>query len=232
MEFFKEGKIETQIRRSPTSKNSNSLENPLKKSLSQELWNVDWSRFENGIALKGDFVLTKISFQETLSFFQKNSKKIQRSDNSENPYYKEGFLPYKQKYFEYLGDCFGFYKNGNLIGVSLCAPTEWCTYYIYYISILPKFRGSELTLQWLEQLEKTLRPTILSKLEADISPNNVHNVQRVSKFGFLNCGVKITERFGTLIRFVKYLKDDQEELFQRNFCLDIKGHAKKSSLQH
>jgi RimJ/RimL family protein N-acetyltransferase len=83
--------------------------------------------------------------------------------------------------------------------------------------ILPKHQNRGLYSIFLQTLTKYLEEIGYERLSSQHSPDNSRMLITKLKAGFMVTGMDLDERWGSLIRFTKFLKKDRAKAFSNCF---------------
>jgi len=186
-------------------------------SLAERLWDLDWrTHFPAVVSRDGDVSADIISSQAFLAFAVAHYPVIFKAPN-------RGLLQLRQhvsrsRFYEQEADLFGFFHGQELVGVCAANATDWSTYYLRSAGILPAYQGQGVWRSFLERLLVILREQTVERVEGDVDPTNEIEVLAFTRFGFLVTGQTISERWGSLVKFTKFLNPACETTFRRQFC--------------
>ena len=138
----------------------------------------------------------------------------------------------KTRYYEVFGDFFEFFHGDELAGLLVCTPTDWSSYYIRSAAMLPKFQGRRIVQHFYTSvLFPTLQRAGVERVEFDTSPSNMAMMHIATRLRFNNTGTILSERWGAMIHFTKFLAVDKEEVFLRQFCAGVKYQTRERAGQ-
>ena len=182
--------------------------------LSERLYGLNW---ENYLPLRlpsSGINLVASNYDETMSFIAKNYEEIHELQEQKI----ESFTGNKEAYYREFGD-FLLFKDGNsIVGAQIFCPIDWSTYYSRTTSILRSHQGKNILQDFVEFMISVLKRHQISRLEAEISPAQKVMVHTLNKLGFTINGMKLTDRWGSVLQLVLYLDQTQEESFKKQFC--------------
>lgn len=192
---------------------------PFVNGLSKQLWNIDWKQ-----ELSHDLINDRFKFcvgnRELLDLFMnKHKDKIFYQSERESPFFNRSISPHKKQYLEYVSDIFLIYDNRDIVGVFVSDPTDWSSYYLRYINILPECRGEKLCELCCQRLFPILEKHNIERVSCDISPIHKAQIHRMTNLGFVITGTFQSERWGVLLQFTKFFNQETEQNFSKNFCL-------------
>lgn len=110
--------------------------------------------------------------------------------------------------------CDGTRTVGLLIG----HPLDWSTYYWRSVALLPEYRSRHALAQLMELTYEPLARVGIERVEGECSPTNAPMMRTLVKLGFVVTSTANSERWGATVRFTKFLREEAEEVFGRQFC--------------
>lgn len=182
-------------------------------SLSNRLWGVDWchafpKRF-------GGVTVERVPFARAATFMKKHYAKV--FGGAEHNWLAEPMTEAKRRFCE-DSDTFLFTDDqGEEVGLFITHPSDWSTYYVRSTCILPHVRERGLCGDFLTFLGEQLAKVGVARLEAECSPMNAGAVGICSKLGWVVTSSAQTDRWGTMIKFTKFLDPGAEAVFRRQF---------------
>jgi len=186
-------------------------------TLSENIWLLRWSDyFPLEFEVPG-FHCSIISPHAALHFAKQNHSKI-FSENQGQNFISDSAHPAKFRFYEKCADFFGLFKTDELIGIAICNPSDWSTYYLRYFTVLPEFTGLGMISALVEHLCKILSNHGVQRAEAEFSPNNSMTQRFTTKLGFEVSGLSLSERYGSLVRTTKFLNLESADSFHSQFC--------------
>lgn len=190
---------------------------PAPSNASLRLLGLDWSAT---LPLQlDDITLALGTFEaDAMPFMASNYGEIfGTSDPSSARFLGEPMTPSKIRYGAEM-DVFVFRDAGRPVGLIVAHPTDWSTYYVRTAAILRDYRRRHLALRYLEHVVEPLRRAGIARMETDVSPTNGPMVQFHMEHGFVVSSTSTSERWGMTLRFTKFLRDEAEQVFARQFC--------------
>lgn len=199
-------------------------EKPQKAGLSRRLWELDWSR-ELPWDIGGVAVL-RGSRETAFPFIEAHYPRIFGVEPGR--FLVEEMTEAKRRFWDEM-DVYLFVANGRTVGVCAGHPSDWSTYYVRTVAILPELRERHVVTRFAEGLAGVLREAGVARFEAECSPANPAMMRLFANLGFLVTSTTQTERWGTMLRLTKFLREDAEEAFRRQFiCMsDIEPKTRK-----
>jgi hypothetical protein len=114
-------------------------------------------------------------------------------------------------------DAFLFRVGSRPVGLLLANPVDWSTYYMRSVAILSEFRERHLLTRFMERSYEPLRKAGVERIEGECSPANTPMMRMLVGQGFLVTSTANSERWGSTVRFTKFLTEDSEAVFLRQF---------------
>lgn len=189
---------------------------PIQRGLTQLLWGLDWKR-HFPLSLDGNLTVDSSTFAEADAFAKENFRLIY-GDAPQNQFLIVDDTPARNNFYEQAGDFFLFKDGPANIGMFVGNALDWSTYYIRSISILPDYQGLKLYQQFLAHLIQCLTQRGVARVEVHIAPSNLAHVHVANKLGFAVSGTLLSERWGALTHFTKYLGESNQLIFEKQFC--------------
>jgi RimJ/RimL family protein N-acetyltransferase len=194
---------------------------PLRK-FSESVWNIDWSEHLPCQVTQDGIVVDYSTFERALPFIAAHFATIYEEDPATSSFPQRGMTEAKSRYYRQFADTFEFKDRGETVGFFICTPVDWSTYYLRFIAILKEYQGKKLFQEFLPTLFDILGSAGVERVEADTSPSNLAIVHILNKFKFNVAGTNLTDRWGALIRFTRFLDRASEGIFLRQYCTGIK----------
>jgi RimJ/RimL family protein N-acetyltransferase len=181
-------------------------------SMSQRWWGLEWGRI---LPWKiGDVTIEHSSFEELTPFFVANRDQLFGAPDER--FVDEPFDDVRRRFWA-EADVVLFRHGGEVIGYFGAHPTDWSTYYFRSMAILPKFRGADLTMQIAAKVIEILAETPVARFEIDTSIANVPMTKIMLALGMVVTSTIVSERWGTMLRFTKFIDPDAGRVFKRQF---------------
>jgi hypothetical protein len=190
--------------------------------LSQALWGLDWSRALPHELTADGVTVEASSFQRSLPFIRDHYAAIFEEDPG-SPFSTDVTGPAKARWYQQMGDFFELREDGRTIGLLLGEPADWSTYYIRSAAVLREHQGRQLISTFcLRVLFKELERAGVERVECDTSPANLAMAHVLGRLRFNATGTNLSERWGALIRFTKFLNPERERTFLDQLCSGVK----------
>ena len=194
---------------------------PVERPLSETLWDLRWDEhlpFDLGA---GCSVRTS-SFERAKPFVLEHYAAIFEDDPS-SPFSSEPSAPSKARYYRHCADFFEFIHAGSVIGLLVADPLDWSTYYVRSAAILPDHHGRQAVQRFFTALAfDRLARAGVARIDIDVSPSNLAMHHIATRLRFNPSGTLLTDRWGALTRFTKFLGPDEERTFVDTFCTGVK----------
>jgi RimJ/RimL family protein N-acetyltransferase len=198
-----------------------------RERLSRTLWGLDWAE-HFPVELPGGFVVHASNYDAALPFIREHYALIFEED-SLSPFSNSRVTPAKDRYYRVAGDFFELRRDERTVGLLLCTPSDWSTYYIRSAAMLPEHRGSNGMEQLLILLLSRLSAAGIERVEADIAPQNVASATVLRRLGFHTAGTVLTDRWGATVRVTRFLDAEREDVFLRQFCSGVRPKRRVES---
>lgn len=182
---------------------------------SQGLWGLDWST-----ALPwtfGDVTVEVGTFDDAAPFVTAHYRRIFRADGADTRFIADPMTPAKRRFSDAM-DVFLMRHDGHVIGTFLGHPLDWSTYYMRSVAILPEYRDRRLLTRLVEAMYGPLQAVGVERMEGEVSPANLPMMRMLVGLGWLVSATVNSERWGTMVRLTKFLRDDAETTFVHHFC--------------
>ena len=186
--------------------------------LSRELWGIDWSEsLPRALDAEGVRV-DALDFPRAASFIQAHYPAIFEHDRRPTRFRAGGTPDSRRRYYQAVGDFFGFWRADELVAVLVCTPVDWGTYYIRSAAALPEYQGNGVIQRFFPFLFERLRAAGVERVEAEVSPSNFASLQHLLRLRFNVTGTVLSERWGAMVRLTRFLDEDATEVFLDQFC--------------
>lgn len=188
--------------------------------LSQTLWGIDWRQ-----ALpyrKGKLDVVSSQFGAARKFVEEHYRTVFEEQPGPNPFASDASLA-KARYYEIAGDFFEVVRDDTTVGLLICTPSDWSSYYIRSAALLPQYQGARIIQSfYTDVLFPSLQKAGVERIELDTSPANLAMMHIATRLKFNQTGTLLSERWGALVHFTKFLSPERENVFLRQFCAGVK----------
>lgn len=182
---------------------------------SRRLWNLDWRRelpWRLGAARAECATLG-----EVLAFVGRHYPTIFGQDPADTRFLCNPMNAAKTRFFEEM-DLVRFGVGGETVGVFMGHPTDWSTYYVRSIGLMRQHRQLGVATRFFERLPEPLRAHGVERIEIECSPANAAMSRLLTGQGYVVTGSVTSERWGVLLRYTKFLREEAHEVFVRQFA--------------
>lgn len=184
------------------------------------LYGIDWAKYFP-YTIPGTKIEVEYSvIDEALEFMAREAEQILECKPN-IILQSESVLEKKNRYHKLVSDSFLIYDENVPIGVFFFNPLDWSTYYLRTGGLLPRYQNQRIWQKFLGYVLDILEQNGIARIEAEVSPGNLAQIHVLNKFEFNIVGTKCSDRWGTVLNFVKYLNPQNEEVFIRKFCYGI-----------
>ncbi len=184
-------------------------------SLSLQLWGVDWSQVLPFAS--GELGVELSSYERASAFVAAHYRAIFCEDER-SPFSNSELSQAKARYYA-LADFFEVRRGGETVGLIVCNPSDWSTYYVRSAALLPEWQGHGVIQRFFAQVMfDLLRRVGVERVELDVAPSNFAMMHVAARLRFNASGTLLSDRWGALTRFTKYLAEQPERTFVRQFC--------------
>lgn len=181
---------------------------------SRRLWSLDW-RLELPWDLGAGWA-EHASMEEVLGFVQQHYAAAFGASEVAGRFLPSPMTEAKRRFFAEM-DFFAFRVEDQTAGVFMAHPSDWSTYYLRSTAILPRYRERRLMTRFFEKLVEPLRAAGVERIETETSPANTPIVRMLTGQGYMVTGSCSSERWGQLLRYTKFLSDDAQAVFMRQY---------------
>jgi GNAT superfamily N-acetyltransferase len=188
---------------------------------SAELWDIDWAAALPRVLTQDGIELRWSDIERALPFVTAHYATIFEEAAGPNRFFAEPFDESKFRYYR-RADVFEMVHQGHTVGLAIGAPSDWSTYYLRTMAIVPGYQGRHLPRVILPFLFGVLRGAGVRRFEIDTSPSNMATIQLLTRMRFNVTGQLLSDRWGALLRATKYLDEDAEDVFLGSFCTGIR----------
>jgi hypothetical protein len=188
---------------------------------SKTLWGIDWASALPRRLTDDDVDLVASRIDAVLPFIAAHYAEIFEQDMERAGFFGEPFDGAKMRYMQ-SADVLEVRQAGQTIGLLIGAPSDWSTYYLRSVAFLRAYQGRQLHARILPWMFGELARAGVRRVEAETSPSNLATVQLLTRMRFNVTGNVLTERWGALLRFTRYLDESAEDVFLDKFCTGIR----------
>jgi hypothetical protein len=125
----------------------------------------------------------------------------------------------KRWYLRTACDLVEMRHRGRTVGVIVGAPEDWSSYYVRILAFLPGYQRPALTRRFAREcLLDPLTVHHVERVVAETSPANIAMSRSLSELHFYVTGHQLSDRWGPLVRYTKFLDPACEAAFHRRFA--------------
>ncbi len=195
------------------------------RPLSTRLWDLKWKR-----VLPWTFEEVSVDlgvFDDAIPFIQQHYGQIFGTQSGEARFLTDPLTETKRRFGAEM-DVFFLRAPEGTIGVVMGHPTDWTTYYIRSAAFLPEYRARHFGSRIVEEMYEPLREVGVERLEVECSPANLPMMRMMVGQGFMMTSTVNSERWGYMARFTRFLREEGEAVFLRQYCAAPFKSAKAS----
>jgi hypothetical protein len=195
--------------------------------LSSTLWGLDWSQH---LPLSmGNLEIVQSSYEAAAPFVSQHYPAIFEETESPAPFSTSQLDSSKARYYRAIGDFFEFKAGERTVGLVVCTPLDWGTYYVRSAALLPEYQGFQPIQHFFSRLVfEVLRSVGVERVELDVAPSNLAMMHVVTRLRFNATGTLLSERWGAHVHFTKFLSSSSEHTFIEQFCSGPKYQLRHS----
>jgi hypothetical protein len=124
----------------------------------------------------------------------------------------------KSEYLRDACDLIELRHADNTIGVLMGAPEDWSTYYVRIFALHRSFQRPAMTRLFIRDcLFDPLAEHGVERISADTSPANIAMSRLFTELHFHVTGSQLSDRWGPLVRYTRFLSPACEAEFRRKF---------------
>lgn len=197
------------------------VEGPSRAKASRFLWGIDWAEWLPRDLTDDGIELHWSDIDSAMPFIEAHYAEIFEQDAERGRFFHEPFDGAKRRYYK-TADVFEIKRAAYTVGLLIGAPSDWSTYYVRTMGVLREYQGRQLPRLILPFLFDRLAKAGVRRFEAETSPSNLTSVLNLTRLRFNLTGTVLTERWGALLRFTKFVDPDAEGVFLDKFCAGIR----------
>ena len=197
-----------------------------RETLSKRIWGFDWSE-ELPWDLDG-IRAEAASFAEGLSFVEAHYAAIFGPLTDGSRFLSDAMTPAKRRFGDEM-DVIAFRDGPETVGVWMGHPSDWSSYYVRSVAFLEAYRDRRIMTGFLERCYAPLRRIGVERLETECSPANLPVMKILTRDGWVVTSTTNSERWGAVVRLSKFLRQEAETVFFRQFCGVRNGRAPREA---
>jgi N-acetylglutamate synthase-like GNAT family acetyltransferase len=179
---------------------------------------IDWEHFFPFALDKEEIYVEYVDPSVGLKFIRENYRDIFQGEESNPLFFMDEMDESKASYYQNCGDFFLIRHGSTPIGLFVGSAIDWKSYYMRSCGILPAYRGNGRYQKLFGYLLSVLSSKGVHRAVGDIPPSNYSHIHIFNKFGFRITGFNVSERWGAVVQFTKFLQKNNDDIFLRQFC--------------
>lgn len=191
------------------------------ESGSTRIYRIDWNKYFPHKIESTPLTITRGNYDLAVEFMKLHFKEIHQVSDDEK-FLPEDYSESKRRYYKEFGDFFFFRDNDHLVGFFVGTLLDWSSYYIRNCSILPSFQNKKIYQNMISRLLDGLGENNVDRVEVDVSPSNLAAIHIFNKLKFNVTGTTLSERWGSNVKFTKFLNHKNETVFLDQFCYGVR----------
>lgn len=188
------------------------------KSFTQRIWSLDWGQHFPKTDRGSDITYAVSHYDEFTQFMKDHHRLFQKDLIQDTLFLMKDDRKSRSFYYREVGDFFVFRKGTQLAGVFCGHAMDWASYYLRWAFVLPQYRGQGIWQKFLKYFFSCLKNYDVDIVQGDVSPSNLVEIHLFTKLGFVITGQQLSERWGALLHFTKYLNEKNFTAFEFQFC--------------
>jgi ribosomal protein S18 acetylase RimI-like enzyme len=181
--------------------------------LSSRWWGLDWARLLPWRC--GGLTVRHGDLQAAMPFIREHYAPI---FGGPDPRFLPDPMCDRKERFYREADVLLVEDAGAAVGIQIAHPTDWSTYYVRTLALLPDYRGQGVLEDLTERMAEALAAVGVERIEGELAPNNGACLIAQTRLGYVVTGTQTTDRWGTMVRLTKFLREDAAGVFHRQFC--------------
>lgn len=190
---------------------------PARRTLSDDFWNLDLTRDLPRVISRDGVVIAPGELERIRQFLKTVFPTLTEEGLGAAPLDPQ-VAHTKRWYLGAASDLLELRKRGETIGVMIGAPEDWSTYYLRIYAVSPDYQRPIVTRRFAECVMQRLEECGVQRVVTDTSPANTSAALRLSELQFHVTGQQLSERYGPLIRYTKFLDPAAEAAFLARFA--------------
>lgn len=190
--------------------------------LSEVLWGINWSEAFPFEIKPG--IWAEVGSTDAVSAFAREHFGTIFGDSERGARFFLDAGVAKERYLQHVCDSFIVRDGDTAIGVVICNPVDWSSYYLRMAAFLPAYQGQDLVKFVVPRTWAVLARAGVARFEMDTAPSNTRALGAALATGFVVTGTSLSERWGALSRLTRYLDSGAEEAYLDRFCASGRLH--------
>jgi GNAT superfamily N-acetyltransferase len=180
-----------------------------------------WLRLDWGAHLPwpaGGLSIEYGSFDEALPFVRAHYPAIFGPPSPD--WTTDPLTPAKRRFLE-SADLFTVRDGDLTVGLIVAEPSDWSTYYLRSVALLPEYRGTaggRLLREFTRRLAEVAAEVGIERIEGDIAPANTVSMLSHIRLGYVATGSYNSDRWGSLVRLTMHIDSASDSVYRKQFC--------------
>lgn len=187
--------------------------------LSEAMWGIRWAEFLP-IQVTQDVTAVVSSFDQAKPFIEAHYEAIFEDDGA-GRFHRSPRAAALTRYYRVAGDFFEFKLLNRTVALLIGTPADWSTYYIRSAAALPEVQGKKVIQRFFPEMFAVLKAAGVERVEAETSPSNMATLHLLSRLRFNPSGTVLTDRWGAMLKFTRFLDEAAERVFLDQFCVGV-----------
>jgi hypothetical protein len=180
------------------------------QTMSMRYWGLDWSKHLPWQV--GDITIDIGSCDDALPFIAEHYGSI-FGTAGDTRFVVEEMTAARTTFYREC-DVFVFRSDNQIVGIHICHPSDWSSYYLRTLALLPAYRGSKFYVRFNERLSEVLASHGVARIDVDVAPANFASMTMCCQRGYLPTATLTSDRWGTMFRFTGFLSTESETKFR------------------
>lgn len=189
---------------------------PPRTTMSIQLWGLDLCAelpkqlsSDAVLAIPGDFARIGNFLRTNYALFGEETQ-----GSAPSPFIQRS----KRAFLGQSSDLLELQHAGETVGVLIGAPEDWSTYYVRMFAVRPEYQRPGLVRRFVREcLFAPLARCGVERVVAETSPANIAMSHLFTELRFRVTGNSLSDRWGPLVRYTKFLAPACEAEFLRRF---------------
>jgi RimJ/RimL family protein N-acetyltransferase len=197
----------------------NAISSPVGTTLSRKVWGLDFTHGLPCVLSSDGIEATPGELDRVLAFIAEQFPSLTEEVGAKRASPHESTAAAKQWYLSSASDLIELRHEGRTVGVLVGAPEDWGSYYVRVFAMSPAYQRPGLIRRFARQcLFGPLRAHHVERVVADTSPANLAMTRLFSELRFHVTGHQLSDRWGPLVRYTKFLDPACESAFCERFA--------------
>jgi hypothetical protein len=196
------------------------------RTLSQQFWGLDLAAGLPRVLSNDGVHAVRGEISRIAEFLKRDFPTFTEEELGSQP--DSRILDAKRAYLRTACDLIELRHEGRTIGAIVGAPEDWSSYYVRIFAVSKDYQRAGLTRRFgRECLFQPLREQRVERVVADTSPTNLAMTRGFSEMRFHVTGHQLSDRWGALVRYTKFLDQEREAAFYERFATTTSKRPRK-----